>query len=117
MVTGMIGTIFLLVVFVGAVSVVLDEYAQGALRTAVDEAAQAGAAAGGSVATCVRKGEQVGTGLWPGPGGVGVTVTCHVEGDEMVASVAGIMHGFSPPVPPVYISVSGSSVIEEVPAQ
>lgn len=107
----------LLVVFIGALSVVVDEYAKGALRTAVDEAAQAGATAGGSVATCELKGRQVGTDLLPGPLGAGVMVNCRVRGDEMVASFTCVVHGFSPPVPPVHIYVTGSSIIEEVPAQ
>jgi hypothetical protein len=116
-VTGVIGIVVLLVAFIGALSVVVDEYAKGALRTAVDEAAQAGATAGGSVTSCELKASQVGTDLLAGQFRAGAVVNCRVEGDEMVASFAGVMHGFSPPVPPVYISVSGASVIEQVPAQ
>ncbi len=117
MVTGVIGMVLLLVVFIGALGMVVDEYAKGALRTAVDEAAQAGATAGGSVASCETKARQVGDNLLPGQFAGAMVVNCHVEGDEMVASFAGTLHGFSPPVPPVRISVSGYSVIEEVPAQ
>ena len=116
-VTGVIGFVLLLVVFIGALSVVVDEYAKGALRTAVDEAAQAGATAGGSVTSCETKARQVGDNLLPGQFAGAVIVDCRVEGDEMVASFAGTVHGFSPPVPPVRISVTGFSVIEEVPAQ
>jgi hypothetical protein len=116
-VTGLIGIVMLLVVFVGGLSVVVDEYAKGALRTAVDEAAQAGASAGGSVLSCETKARQVGDDLLPGPLAGAVIVNCRVEGDEMVASFAGRVHGFSPPVPPVHISVTGFSVIEQVPAQ
>jgi hypothetical protein len=116
-VTGVIGIVLLLVVFIGALSVVVDEYAKGALRTAVDEGAQAGAAAGGSVTSCETKARQVGDNLLRGPLAGAAAVSCHIEGDEMVASFAGTVHGFSPPVPPVRISVTGFSVIEEVPAQ
>jgi hypothetical protein len=115
-VTGLVGIVLLLIVFVGALSVVFDEYAKGAVRTAVDEGALAGAVAGGSVSSCESKATQVRAALL-GPSGQGVTVNCRVQGDEMVASFVGMLRGFSPPVPPVHISVSGFSVIEEVPAQ
>jgi hypothetical protein len=38
----------LMLLFVAALNFVLDEYAKGALHAAVDDAAQAGATAGGS---------------------------------------------------------------------
>jgi len=117
LVSGVVGIVFLLVLFIGALNVVVDEYAKGAVRTAVDEAAQAGATAGGSIASCESKAAEVRADLLPGPLGSGLVVNCLVQGDEMVASFVGTVRGLSPPVPPVGISVTGLSVIEEAPAQ
>ena len=114
----MIGIVLLLILFIGALNVVVDEYAKGALRTAVDEAAQAGATAGGSVASCEDKGSQGRAPIcYQAPSGRGCVVNCLVQGDEMMASFVGTVRGFSPPVPPVGISVTGLSLIEEAPAQ
>ncbi len=117
MVTGVIGIVVLLALFVGALNLVVDEYAKGAVRTAVDEAAQAGATGGGSVIECEGKAAQVRADLLPGPFGHGVTVNCSLQGNEMVASASGYLPSLVPPVPSVHISVVGWSVIEEVPAQ
>jgi hypothetical protein len=116
-VTGVAGIGVLLAIFVGGLNLVIDEYAKGAVRTAVDEAAQAGAAAGGSVVGCELKAAQVRTDLLPGPFGREVTVDCSRRGDEMVASAAGQLPSLVPPVPSVHLSLSGFSLIEEVPAQ
>jgi hypothetical protein len=107
----------LMIVFIGALNFVLDEYAKGAVRTAVDEAAQAGATAGGSSSACQATAEQVEGNLLPGPFGHGVSVTCTDDGDEMVALAAGALPSLLPLVPTVHISLIGISIIAEVPAQ
>jgi hypothetical protein len=116
-VTGVVAIAILMVVFVGAANFVLDEYAKGALRTAVDEAAQAGATSGGSLSACLAEASQVRGDLLPGPFGAGVSVTCRVDGTEMLASAAGVLPSLVPEVPRVHVSVVGLSVIEEAPHQ
>ena len=72
-VTGVVAIAILMVVFVGAANFVLDEYAKGALRTAVDEAAQTGATSGGSLSACLAEASQVRGDLLPGPFGARVS--------------------------------------------
>jgi hypothetical protein len=112
-----IGIVVLLGLFIGAVCMVVEEYAKGAVRTAVDEAAQAGATAGGSVSSCVDKWGQVIGNLLPGPLGQGLMVDCRTQGNEMVASVVGEVHGLIFPVPPLHMAVFGFAVVEQGPAQ
>jgi hypothetical protein len=117
LIAGVFAIGLLLVLFLGALSMVVEEYLKGALRAAVDEAAQAGATAGGSLISCELKGAQVSADLIPGPFERGVVINCRVQGNLMVASFAGDVHGLIAPVPPLHMSVLGFSVIEAVPAQ
>jgi hypothetical protein len=107
----------LLVVFVGGLNLVLDEYAKGALRAAVDEAAQAGAVLGGSLPACQAKADQVRANLLPGPFSGGVRLSCSIEGDEVVATATGRLPSFVPPVPSLSVSIAGTSLAEEPPPQ
>jgi hypothetical protein len=116
-IAGTLAILILMIVFIGALNFVLDEYAKGALRTAVDEAATAGATAGGSLSTCQAEARQVQGALLRGPFGNGVSVTCSEEGDEMVASAAGALPSLLPLVPTVHVSVIGVSIIAVAPAQ
>ena len=117
-VVGAAGIAFLLVIFAGCANFVLDEYAKGALRTAVDEAAQAGAAAGGSLQTCQVEAEQVQRGLLHGSFGADVTITCQViAGGLMLATASGDLPSLLPAVPRLQVSVSGLSVVQGAPAQ
>jgi hypothetical protein len=116
-VPGALAIAILMVLLIGALNFVLDEYAKGAVRTAVDEAAQAGATAGGSPSACQAEAKQVEGNLLPGPFGGGVSVTCSEEGDEMVASAAGALPSLLPLVPTVHVSLIGLSIIAEAPTQ
>lgn len=117
LVTGVFAIGFLLVVFLGAFSLVVEEYAKGVVRAAVDEAARAGATVGGSLISCEMEGAQVTADLLPGPLGQGVMINCRVEGNMMVASYVGGVQGLIAPVPSLHLSIVGFSVIEAGPAQ
>jgi len=117
LVTGVFAIGLLLVLLLGALGMVVEEYAKGAVRAAVDEAAQAGATAGGSLVSCEMKGAQVTTDLLPGPLRPGGAIDCRVEGNMMVASFVGDVHGLIAPVPALHLAVLGFSVIEVGPAQ
>ena len=107
----------LMLLFVAALNFVLDEYAKGALHAAVDDAAQAGATAGGSLRACQGEAAEVKANLLPGPFGDGVTITCSLEGDSVVAVASGRLPSLVPPVPRVEVSVVGLSVVERAPVQ
>ncbi len=106
-----------MVVFIGALNFVLDEYAKGAVRTAVDEAAQSGASAGGSLPACEAEAARVRAALLRGIFTSDVTINCSQVGDEVVATAAGELPSLLPPVPKVSVSMVGISLITEVPAQ
>ena len=116
-VPGALAIAILMVIFIGALNFVLDEYAKGAVRTAVDEAAEAGATAGGSLSACQDEAQQVRGDLLPGPFGSGVLVTCRDEGDEIVVSAAGALPSLLPLVPTVHVSLIGVSIVTEAPSQ
>ena len=113
----MVAIVILLTLFIGVLNFVLDEYAKGAIRTAVDDAAEAGATAGGSLSACLTEARQVQNGLLPGPFGDNVSVTCSEVGDEMVVSAGGALPSLLPLVPRAHISLIGISIIAEVPSQ
>lgn len=120
---GVVAIGLLLVVFAGATNVVLDEYAKGALRTAVDEAAQAGAAAGGSQVACEHEAAQVRSGLLHGGFGADVIVTCGLLTSPgaaeavMVARATGSLPSLVPTVPGLHVAVTGISVVQGQPPQ
>jgi hypothetical protein len=116
-VPGVVAIAILIVVLVAALNFILDEYAKGAIRTAVDEAAQAGATAGGSQSACQSEARQVRGNLLPGPFGNGISLTCTQDGEEMVASASGAFPSLLPLVPAVHVSLVGISIITEAPAQ
>lgn len=112
MVAGVLAIGLLLVVFMGATSFSLDEYAKGAVRTAVDEAAQAGAVAGGSLGTCQQQAALVIGSLLHGSLGDDVKVVCTQVGTEILARGSGALPTLVPGLPTVNISVVGVAVVE-----
>ena len=108
-----------LIVFMVALNFIVDEYGKGAIRTAVDEAAQAGSlqgAPGGPVAACQAKASQVMSGLLNGPFGRNVTITCGLNANgQVVATADGTLPAWLRLVPTDPIHVVGSSRIETNP--
>jgi hypothetical protein len=107
-----------LVVFVGGANLIVDEYSRGVLRTAVDEAARAGSqegAAGGAQAACEAKAAEVMRNLLAGPIGKGVTISCALHGSTVVATAAGRLPGWLPPVPSWSVHATGVSQLERNP--
>lgn len=97
-------------------NVIAFQYALGAIRTSVDEAARKGARLEGTIAECEDHANQVlrGTGgLLPGLMGDGIEFRCNVEGGaEMVATASGNLEWWFGGVPPLTVNVEGRSVIE-----
>lgn len=108
-----------IVVFVLAANFVVDTYARGVLRTAVDEGALAGSLEGapeGVQAACQEKEHEVMSGLLSGTFASGVRTSCSVEGDQVVATADGNLPAWLPPVPSVPVHSVGAAVIEADPA-
>ena len=107
-----------LIVFFMAANLIVDSYAQGVLRTAVDEGAQTGAAQGapgGAVGACQAKEAEVMSGLLSGPFAKDVNLSCAVAGDAITASASGRLPGWLPPIPAVAVHALGTSVLEANP--
>jgi flagellar basal body-associated protein FliL len=115
----LLGMLVVLVVFMAGTNFVVFEYAQGAVRTAADEAARSGSqqqAAGGPVGACEAKAAQVMGNLLPGPFGSDVTITCAIQGNSVVATATGRYPGWLPPVPALAVHIVGSSQLEVSPS-
>jgi hypothetical protein len=108
-----------LVVFTVAINFIVDEYGKGAIRTAVDEAAQAGSlqgAPGGPVAACQAKASQVMSGLLNGPFGRNVTITCGINTNgQVIATADGTLPAWLRVIPTDPIHVVGTARIETNP--
>lgn len=113
------GMLIVLVVFLAGCNFVVFEYGQGVVRTAVDEAARTGSqqqAVGGPLAACQAKAAQVMDNLLPGPFGQKVTITCAIQGANIVASATGSFPGWLPPVPSLAVHAVGSALVETSPS-
>jgi hypothetical protein len=107
-----------LVVFMAATNLIVDEYGQGALRTAVDEAARAGSlfgAPGGPIAACQAKAAEVQRGLMPGPIAANVTIICSADGAEVQAIATGSLPSWLHVIPTDTIHVVGTARLELAP--
>ena len=96
-------------------NVIAFQYAFGAIRTSVDEAARLGARLDGTVAECESHADEVlrgETGLLQGLMGQGIVFDCTVEGAVMVASASGELDWWFGGVPPLTVDLEGRSVIE-----
>jgi len=115
----LLGMLIVIVVFMAGTNFVVFEYGQGVVRTAVDEAARAGSeqqAVGGPIGACESKATQVMGNLLPGPFGRDVTITCAMQGYDVVATATGEFPGWLPPVPALAIHILGSSQLEANPS-
>lgn len=110
--------LLLLVAFLMATNLIVDEYGRGVVRTAVDEGAQAGAVAGNpepAVAACQAKEAEVMSGLLAGTFGRRVHLSCSVQGQLVTASAAGELPGWLPPIPAVKVAQFEISHLETAP--
>lgn len=117
--TIVIGMLIVMAVFMAGCNFVVFEYGQGVVRTAVDEGARAGSqqqAPGGPVQACEGKAAQVMNGLLPGPFGQHVTITCSVNGGDVIAVASGSFPAWLPPVPSLAVHIEGRSQLETTPS-
>jgi hypothetical protein len=87
---------FALILFVLALNLVVDLYAVGAVRDALDEGARAGAPIGATAADCERRATTVVAELMPGPLGDRVAIDCVVVNGTVVARASGRLRSWVP---------------------
>ena len=112
---GMVFIAMTLLIFV--TNAVAIQYASGAVRTAVDEAARVGASLDGTPAECVEHAEEVlrgRGGLLRGTMGDAITFACTVDGPVMVARATGEFEWWFGGVPAIGVDIQGRSVIEPI---
>jgi len=84
-----------LVLLVLIANLLVDLYARGAVRDALDDGVRAGAPVGASVAACEQRAHEVVTGLVRGPL-LNTVVHCREDGDFVVADAQVILRSWLP---------------------
>jgi hypothetical protein len=110
-----VATALSLLVFVALANFVVDLYARGAVRSAVDEGARAGAALDTSAADCEQRARDVLGSLLAGAAGRSVRVSCADAGRVMEAHARVTLASWIPGVPAWSFTVVGSVVKEREP--
>lgn len=90
---------FTLVVAVTVVNLFLYLYGQGATRAAIDEGVRAGSRVAAGETVCVQRATEALNGLMPGPLGDGVSISCGLAGDELVAVANATLDSPLPGIP------------------
>lgn len=96
---GVLAFVVLAGVLLGAFNIVLDEYARGAVRAALEQGAQAGATSGGSEAQCFRAAVHALDSLLHGSFARGIRLYCAAAPGQMIAHASGSLPSFLPVVP------------------
>lgn len=101
-----------LVVFVTMANFVVDLYARGVVRSAVDEGARAGAAIDTSVAECERRAHDVVANLLSGAAGRSVRLACREQAGAMRAQARVTLSAWLPGLPSWSFTIEASVVKE-----
>jgi len=106
---------FALVVFVAAANVVVDLYARGVVRAAVDEAARRGAPFDATPQECTARGRDVLAELLGGRLGHGVRVDCRETATTVTARADVVLASWLPGLPDWSFTLAGTAVKEREP--
>jgi hypothetical protein len=109
-----VATAFVLVAFVGLTNLVVDLYARGAVRAAVDEAVRAGARVDASAAQCSSRARDVLTDLLGSRLRAGIEVSCAARVDVVTATADVRLPGWLL-LPDWTFTVTGTAVKERIP--
>ncbi|MET0895634.1 MAG: hypothetical protein ABWY80_07270 [Acidimicrobiia bacterium] len=101
-----------LVIFVMLVNVVVDLYARGAVRAAIDEAARAGAPIDASASECAARARDVLLHLVGRRIRSGVSITCNERDDAMTARADVRLPSWLGVIPDWSFTLTGSAVKE-----
>jgi hypothetical protein len=104
-----------LVVFVGMANAVVDLYARGAVRAAVDEGARAGAPYDASTTACTARAEAVVATLVGGDLGRGIRIDCHERRGEVEARARVDLVSWLPGLPDWSFALTARAFKEEEP--
>lgn len=104
-----------LLLFTLFANVLVVQFGRAALRSAVDDAARAGAREGADQATCQSAADQRLTEMVRGDLGRDVTVRCTVGGESVEVRASGAFRSWIPGVPDFDASATGRSVRESGP--
>jgi hypothetical protein len=104
-----------LVVFVAMANAVVDLYARGAVRAAVDEGARAAAPYDASTAACTERAQAVVGALAGGAIGRGVRIDCRTRDGEVEARAKVDLASWLPGVPDWSFALIGRAVKEREP--
>jgi hypothetical protein len=104
-----------LLVFVGMANFVVDLYARGVVRSAVDEGARAGATIDASVVECEQRTRDVLASLLGGAAGRAVAVSCQEIDGVMRARADVSLPGWLPVVPTWSFRLDGTVTKERAP--
>lgn len=105
-----------LVVFVGLANFIVDLYARGVARSAVDEAARAGAPVDASASDCAARAQDVLVNLLGGAMGRAVGITCEERDGKVHARATVRLAGWLPGVVPDWsFTLDGTAVKEQDP--
>ncbi|MEE8406178.1 MAG: hypothetical protein V3S32_03405 [Acidimicrobiia bacterium] len=103
-----------LVLFLAFANVVVVQYGRGAMRSALDQGARAGAISGSS-ADCEDRAGEVISQLLGGRMSDGMTINCGVSGNVMVARADGVFQTWTPLAPDFAVTVISEAALERQP--
>ncbi len=104
-----------MLILVAATNFLVDQFARGVIRNAVDEAARAGAQQGAAPNACQTRANQVLANLLNGPLGKNVTLSCTTTATASTADATATLPGWLPIVPAWTFTVHGRSHLEQNP--
>ena len=108
-----VATAMALVVFVMLANFVVDLYARGAIRAAVDEGARSGAPIDSSAGECRRRANDALDDLIGGTMRSGVRVDCVEDSGTMRAHATVVLHGWLPGIVPDWSFVLTGTAVKE----
>ena len=89
-----------MVLLVLVANLLVDLYARGVVRDALDEGARAAVVPGSDVETCARRAQQVLDDLLRGPVGDAIAIECAFDGAHVVARARGSLPSWLPALVP-----------------
>lgn len=100
-----------LILFLALANLVVVQYGRGAVRSALEQGARAGAIAASS-AVCETTASEVVGQLLGGRMSDGLVVRCAIGGGHMVASGSAVFETWTPLAPDIAIEMTGVAVME-----
>jgi len=105
-----------LIVFVALANVVVDLYARGVVRSAIDEGARAGAPIDASESDCEQRASDVLDNLLGGSLDRTIRITCRTHNGQMTAAATVVLRSWLPGVVPSWsFALTGSATKERDP--